>query len=143
MAGASREAVIDFEFLRGRNNETVVNELYVASATASETFRFKSPYKMAVYGSSKNGIGWSDGHIEYKNFHTVFTEALASFAHLYDYGISKVTFLYTLTCRSIHNLEDVDCPTPSCLQSQTLVTCHATNYQICLSTKTALPFMIG
>jgi hypothetical protein len=43
MAGASRKAVIDFEFLRGRQNETVVNGLCVASATAGETFRFKSP----------------------------------------------------------------------------------------------------
>ena len=39
MAGG-REAVIDYEFLRGRQNETVVKELCVA---ASETFRFKSP----------------------------------------------------------------------------------------------------
>ena len=44
MAGASRKAVIDFEFLRGRQNETVVKELRVASATAGENFRFKSPY---------------------------------------------------------------------------------------------------
>ena len=47
MVGASREAVIDFEFLRGRQNETFVKELCVASATASKTFRFKIPYKMA------------------------------------------------------------------------------------------------
>ena len=40
MAG-DREVVIDFEFLRGRQNETVVKELSVASAAASETFRFK------------------------------------------------------------------------------------------------------
>jgi len=50
MAGASREAVIDFEFLRGRQNETV-KELCVASTTASVTFRFKTPYKMADHGS--------------------------------------------------------------------------------------------
>ena len=64
MAGASREAIIDFEFLRGRQNETVVKELCIASVTASETFRFKYPYKMADYGSSDNGINWADGHIE-------------------------------------------------------------------------------
>ena len=39
--------MIDFEFLQGRQNETVVKELSVASANAAETFRFKSPYKMA------------------------------------------------------------------------------------------------
>jgi len=43
MAVNSREAVIDYEFLRGRQNETVVKELCVASAIASETFRFKPP----------------------------------------------------------------------------------------------------
>jgi hypothetical protein len=45
MAGAIRDAEIDFEFLRGRQNETVVKELCVVSATAGETFRFKSTYK--------------------------------------------------------------------------------------------------
>ena len=56
MACASEEAVIDFEFLRGRQNETVVKELCVASATAGETFRFMIPYKMADYGSAEKGI---------------------------------------------------------------------------------------
>jgi hypothetical protein len=65
MAGAIREAVIDFEFLRGHQNETVITELCVASASAGETVRFKSPYKMADHGSSVNGINWVDGHIEY------------------------------------------------------------------------------
>ena len=81
MVGASREAVNDFEFLRGRQNETVVKELCVACATVSETFRFKSPYKMADHGSFENGINWTDGHTEYKNLHTVVTEAVAGFAH--------------------------------------------------------------
>jgi hypothetical protein len=55
MAGG-REVVIDYEFLRGRQNETVVKELCVASAAAAETFRFKSSYKMADHGSSENGL---------------------------------------------------------------------------------------
>jgi len=83
MAGANREPVIDFEFLRGRQNETVVKELCVDSATASEMFRFKSPYKMAYHGSSENGINWAEGHIEYKELQTMITEAVAGFAHLY------------------------------------------------------------
>jgi hypothetical protein len=112
IAGANREAVIDFELLRGRQNETVVKELCIASVTASETFRFKYPYKMADYGSSENGINWADGHIEYKYMHTVVTEGVAGFAHLYAYGVSKVTFLSSLTERTIHNLQDMDCPTP-------------------------------
>jgi hypothetical protein len=59
---------------------------------------------MAVHGSSENGINWADGHIEYKDLHTVVTEAVAWFTHLYDYGDSKVKFLSSLTGRTIHNL---------------------------------------
>ena len=83
MAGASRDVVIDFEFLQGSQNETVVIELCVASATASEKFLFLNPYKMADHGSSGNGIHWADGHIEYKELHTVVTETFVGFAHLY------------------------------------------------------------
>ena len=93
MAGSSREAVIDYEFLRGRQNETVVKELCVASANASETFRFKPPYKMADHGSTESGINWIDGHIEYRELHMVLNEAVTGFAHLYAYGVSKCTFL--------------------------------------------------
>ena len=63
MAGANREAVIDFEFMRDRQKDTVVKELFAACATAGETFRFKSPYKMADHGSSENGINWAAGYI--------------------------------------------------------------------------------
>jgi len=58
MAVSSREAVIDYEFLWGRQNETVVKEFCVASAITSEAFRFKPPYKMADHGSIENGINW-------------------------------------------------------------------------------------
>ena len=66
--------VIDYEILRGRQNETVVEELCVASAAASETFRFKSPYKMANHGSTVNDINWNDGHIENKELHKDLTQ---------------------------------------------------------------------
>ena len=88
--------MINYEFLRGRQNETVVKEFSVASADASETFRFMSPYKMVDHGSSEKGLNWADGHIEHKKLHTVLTEAVAVFAHLYAYGVSKCTFLAIL-----------------------------------------------
>ena len=47
-------------------------------------FRFKNPYKVADHGSTFNGIHWADGHIEYKELHTVVTEAVAGFSHLYS-----------------------------------------------------------
>ena len=105
--------MIDYEFFRGRQNEIVVKELCVASAAASETFCFKSPYKMADHGSSENGLNWSDKHIEYKELHTVITEALAVFAQLYDYGVFIYTFRAGLTGRPIHILEDLNCPAPA------------------------------
>jgi len=64
MAGNNIEAVIVYELLRGRQNETVVKELCVASAAVSETFRFKPPYKMADHGSSDIAINRIDDHIE-------------------------------------------------------------------------------
>jgi len=83
MAVGSRGAVIDYEFLRARQNEKVVMEFCVAIAIASEMFRFKPPYKMADHGSIENGINWMDCHIEYKELHTVLNESVAGFDHLY------------------------------------------------------------
>ena len=65
---------------------------------------------MADHGSSDNDIHWSDGRIEYKELHTVFTEAVAGLDHLYAYGVSKETFLSNLAGSTIHNLEGVYCP---------------------------------
>jgi len=45
MTGGGREVVIDYVFLWGQQNETIVKDLCVASAAASETFRFKNPYR--------------------------------------------------------------------------------------------------
>jgi len=51
-----KEAEIYYELLRWRQNETVIKEPCVASIVASETFRFKSPYKIEDHGSIVNGI---------------------------------------------------------------------------------------
>jgi len=66
MAGGGRDVGLDFECLRGPQNETVVKELSVANANAAERFRFNSTYKMADYDSSGNGLNLADKHIEYK-----------------------------------------------------------------------------
>jgi len=50
---------------------------------------FQEPLQMADHSSSENGVNWAEGYIEYKEFHTVITEAVAGFAHLYAYGVSK------------------------------------------------------
>jgi len=72
--------VIDIDFLRGQQNETVVKELCVAAV--SETFRFKSPYKTVDHISSENVINCADGHIENRELHAVVTKAVSGFAHL-------------------------------------------------------------
>jgi hypothetical protein len=106
-----RYVVVDYEFLRGRQNGTVIKELCVASAAASETFRFKSTSKVADHCSSENGLNWADEHFEYKELHTVIIDSVAGFAHLYANGASKCTFLAGQTRQQIHNLEDLDAPT--------------------------------
>ena len=82
------------------------------SANASEKFQFKSTYKMADYGSSRNGINWSDGHIEYRESHTFMTETVEGFAPLHIYGVFIFAFLSGLTERPIHNIQDINCPPP-------------------------------
>jgi hypothetical protein len=64
---------------------------------------------MADHGSSENGINWADGHIDYGDLHTVVKYAVASFAHLYAYGVSKNAFLAGRKARPIHNLHAINC----------------------------------
>jgi hypothetical protein len=93
MAGTCRDAVIYLSYCGDRQNEMVVKELCLASATASETFRFKNPYKITDHSSSKSSINYDDGQIEYGELHPAVNEAMTGFAPLYTYGVSKVTFL--------------------------------------------------
>jgi len=65
MSTANMEVVIDFEFLRGRQNEIVVKELSVAAKNMIDSFRFKIPYSMTTQGSDKNWLNWDYGHIAY------------------------------------------------------------------------------
>ena len=69
----------------------------MASPAASETFRFKPPYKMADHGSAENDINWIDGHVEFRELHTVLNETVAGFAKLYAYGVPKCSFLARMT----------------------------------------------
>ena len=107
--------MIDYEFLRGLQNDTVVKKLCVASACASGNFRFKNHYMIADYGSTDNGLNWTYGHIDYKELHKVINEVVAGFAHLYPNGVSKCTFLAGLTCRPFHNSGDLNCSLPDSL----------------------------
>jgi len=138
MAGG-REVVINYEFVRGHQNETVVKKLCVASSAASVTFHFKSPYKMADHGSLENGLKWADGRMEYKELHTVITEAVANYSYLYAYGS-----LAGLTRRPIYNPEDLQYPHTSLSFTNAGVHCHVANFPNLLAQpKPRIPSTIG
>ena len=59
-----------------------------------------------------NVSNWADGHIEYRYLLAVVNESVAGFVHIYDYDVSKVTFLSVLMERPIHKLEVPKCPPP-------------------------------
>jgi len=71
MSTSDMEAVIDFEFLKGRQNEIVVKELSVAAKNLQDSFRFRSPVSMTSHGYDENGLNWEDGHIAYNDLYTV------------------------------------------------------------------------
>ena len=123
-----------FSFLRGRQNEIVVKELSVV-ATVSEMFRFKSPYNMASHGWDEN---WEDGQIAYHELYTVASKAVAGFAHLYTYGVSKCKYLTELLGRPILNLQDCNYALPTSFNHKywCSMSCHKLPNTNC-ATKTA------
>ena len=120
------EVVIDFECLRGRQNEIVVKQVSVAGENVSDSFRFESPYHMAPNCSDVNGLNWTDGHIAYHKLSTVVKEAVAGFAHVYSFGITKCRLLSELLERPILDLEDFKCPPPKSFKPKfsCSVPCH-------------------
>ena len=87
------EAVVNYEFLKGSQNEVIVKELSIAAKNVLYTFHFRSPYSMHPHGSAENGLNWDDGIIPYNQMETALSEAVAGYAHLYSYGIAKCKFL--------------------------------------------------
>jgi len=68
--------VIDYEILRGRQNEEVVKEVSFAAENVIETFHFKSPCIMIAHGCDKNGLSWGDGQLDYDNLRETINEAI-------------------------------------------------------------------
>ena len=71
---------------------------------------------MHPHGSIEKGINWDDGQIDYDQLETAVSEAVAGYARVYGYGISKCRFLPALLGRPILNLEDFGCPEPKDLK---------------------------
>ena len=135
------EVVIDYEFLRGNQDEVIVKELSLAAKNIIHTFHFQSPYGMTPHGSDENGLNWDDGHIPYRQLETVLSESVAGFAHIYSYGVSKCKFLKELLGRHVMNLEDFGCPDHTKLKSRynCILPCHSYN-DISCATRNAHSF---
>jgi hypothetical protein len=50
------EVVIDYEFLKGQNDEIVIKEVGLAADNVVQTSHFKSPYNMASHGDEESGL---------------------------------------------------------------------------------------
>jgi hypothetical protein len=74
--------VIDYEFLKGLNDEVVIKEVGLVADNVIQTFHFKSPYMMASHGDVENGLNWADGNIPYDQLFNVLDEAVAGYANL-------------------------------------------------------------
>jgi len=64
---------------------------------------------MRTHGSEENGINLDDDFVPYEQVETALSEAVAGYAHLYNYGITKCNFLSDLLILPVLNLEDFGC----------------------------------
>jgi len=55
--------VIDYEALKGSENETVIKEMSLVADGVIRTLLFQAPYDMQPHVSAENGLNWDDGHI--------------------------------------------------------------------------------
>jgi hypothetical protein len=76
------EAVVDYEFLKGRQNEVIVKEVSIAAKNVFHIFYFRSPFAMHRHGSAENGLNWDDGIVPYNQLENALSESVAGYAHL-------------------------------------------------------------
>jgi hypothetical protein len=117
--------VIDYEVLRGRQNE-VVKDVSVAAENVIGTFHFKSPYTMTAHGCDKEGLSWGDGQLDYDELRETISEAVSGYTHLYAYGLAKTRFLTELLAQPARHLEDIKYPQSHGLKAQfsCSIPCH-------------------
>ena len=64
------EVVINYEFLKGSQDEFNVKETAISANNLIHTLHFKNPNSMHTHGSTENGINWDDGQIDYDKLQT-------------------------------------------------------------------------
>ena len=106
------EVVVDYAYLTGTKNETIIKKLSIACENVLQKFHFQGPYTMRPDGDTENGLNWDDGHIPYYQLSTVLSESVVGFVYMYGYSESKCKFQSQLEGRPVHNLEDLNCPSP-------------------------------
>jgi hypothetical protein len=99
--------VIDYEFLKGLNNEVVIKEVGLVADNVVQTFLFKRPYIMAFHGDVENGLIWADYHIPDDPLMHVLNEAVAVYVNLYRYGAAKCSFLKGLLELTVTDLTEL------------------------------------
>jgi hypothetical protein len=95
---------------------------------------------MQPHGSETNGVSWGDGHIPYNILKTVIDEAVASYPHLYCFGLEKSKFINNFLGQPVHNLEDLKCPHPVTISLATLVIFRHKFPNVICATKNASSF---
>ena len=99
------EVVINYEYLKGKQDEVVIKENSIAAKNVLHTLHFRSPYGIFSQGSGVNGLNCDDGIIPYNELETALSEAVSGYAHLYSYGVSKYRLLSGIVGRPVFNLE--------------------------------------
>jgi hypothetical protein len=120
------ELVIDYEILKGLNDEGVIKEAGLVADNVVQTFHFKSPYNTASHRDVENGLNWAVGHIPYDQLFQVLNEAVAGYVNLYSYGAAKCSILKGLLGRTVTNLTELGCPLPQNFRQgfHCLMPCH-------------------
>ena len=135
--------VVDFNFLDGRDGESVVKELAIADSQSNRisSYLFKSPYtwgevptfNVRFNNTLDHGCNWNDGYILYSELENILHREASSAVEIYCFGAKKSAFISGLIDRTVIDITQLQCPQHTELAFKTVsctFSCHkrATNY---------------
>lgn len=139
-----KSVVIEFEYLFGKYNslagvsDVVIKELAVTTVEerpATASWIFAPPYNEAALTAANqrqnlwvtrnlHGLNWNSGLIPYHKLDVCLDLALQNADRLFSKGTEKVTYLSNRLRRTVHDLNDYNCPRASELEDEDLlITC--------------------